>query len=117
QSLDTISSQCPNVQYLTFDCLRPSISSYFFSTNSDLPPNVLVSLLQRFTKLVSFKGPKFNSMQWLGAGLTPMRRGYLPYIRILRLSLDWRDLSIPFLLHDIGSNCPNITTLDVITDV
>ncbi|CAB4384133.1 leucine Rich Repeat family protein [Rhizophagus irregularis DAOM 181602=DAOM 197198] len=117
QTLDIISSKCPNVLYLTFDCLKPSTPSYFITTNSDLPPNILVTLLQRFPNLITFKGPRFNTMQWLGAGLTPMRKGLLPNIRSLRLSLDWRDLSLPFLLHDIGSHCPLITSLDVITDI
>src|SRR3954470_21024398 len=47
QTLSIIASQCPNVQYLTFDCLRPSTSSYFMTTNSDLPPDSLVLLLKR----------------------------------------------------------------------
>ncbi|CAI2165195.1 10110_t:CDS:2 [Funneliformis geosporum] len=120
EALELISLHCPNVQYLTFDCLKPSRSSslsYSINTSSDLPPNILALLLKGFPNLVVFKGPKFNSMQWLGAGLTPMRKGFLPYIRSLRLSLDWRDLSIPFLLHDIGSHCPYIVALDIITDV
>ncbi|CAG8484911.1 3145_t:CDS:2 [Funneliformis mosseae] len=120
EALELISLHCPNVQYLTFDCLKPSrssLSSYSIDTSSDLPPNILASLLKSFPNLVVFKGPKFNSMQWIGAGLTPMRKGFLPYVRSLRLSLDWRDLSMPFLLHDIGSHCPSIIELDIITDV
>src|SRR6266540_2003742 len=97
-ALELISSRCPNVQYLTFDCLRPSTISirtsmasfYPIIRNDDFPPDILVLLLQRFQKLITFKGPKFNSMQWLGAGLTPMRKGFLPNMRSLRLSLDWR---------------------------
>jgi hypothetical protein len=120
QILDIISSKCPNVLYLTFDCLRHLRTSNSLNStysDSDLSPNILVTLLQRFPNLISFKGPRINSMQWLGAGLTPMRKGLLPNIRSLRLSLDWRDLSLPFLLHDIGSHCPLITSLDVITDI
>ncbi|CAG8504533.1 1547_t:CDS:2 [Acaulospora morrowiae] len=108
QSLDLITNRCPNIQHLTFDCMK---------SPNNFPPEVLATLLLRFPNLVSLKGPNTASIHWITTTLEPIRKGNCRHLRSLTLPWDWRDPLLEMLLQDIGSHCLQITSLNINTDV